>query len=307
MTYRESERLRAIQILTEVCRDPGNGVFLEKPREFVLSERGLNLWEGIREDALAYFQQNKISWWNGEEDGPTGHMLSSQVACVNHLFLVRFREDLALALLRSIEPRVRRAELIDDGYVAFEFVGSISYLNEGRLTRGANCTSVDAAMLGTLESGERCLFLIEWKYTEEYPSKNLYGGPDGATRKLRYDALIMQQDSPFANKLPEIYYYEPFYQLMRQTLLGWLMAGKGELECSQYRHVHVVPEANKEINRITSPTLKTVPKKTLAEVWRALLVHPSLFISTSPEKLLSSLLAQKGVLSPLTYLKKRYW
>ena len=44
---------------------------------------------GIREDAIAYFRSNHIPWWKGAADEPTGHVLSSQIACVNHLYLLR--------------------------------------------------------------------------------------------------------------------------------------------------------------------------------------------------------------------------
>ena len=86
MTYRERERKKAISIRDSMFKDPGNGVFLGKKRDFVLNEPALNLWEGIREDAKEYFKRNKIPWWKGDQDEPTGHLLSSQVACLNHLY-----------------------------------------------------------------------------------------------------------------------------------------------------------------------------------------------------------------------------
>jgi hypothetical protein len=181
------------------------------------------LWEGIRYDAVDYFKRNDIGWWQSSgDDLPTGHLLSSQIACVNHLYFIRQRKDLATALLRSIDPDVDRSVILDDGYVEFEFIGSDKakiplLLNEKFLTRGANCTFVDAAIIGQLLSGATRLFLIEWKYTELYQTEDKYI-PE---RAARYDKLIPAPDSPFVAGINvAALYFEPFYQLMRQTLFG---------------------------------------------------------------------------------------
>jgi hypothetical protein len=34
----------------------------------VLSDAALNLWEGIRQDAIEYFKNYKIQWWQGGEE-----------------------------------------------------------------------------------------------------------------------------------------------------------------------------------------------------------------------------------------------
>ena len=99
MSFLERERRRLIEERDRLFKDPGLGLFFGKPREFVLSEPApANLWEGICADAIDYFARNSISWWKGDGNEPTGHMLSSQVACVNHLYLLRQRADLAKAV-----------------------------------------------------------------------------------------------------------------------------------------------------------------------------------------------------------------
>ena len=115
MNFRDSERSRLIGLRDGIFRDPGSGLFFRKPREFVLSDPTLNLWEGIRQDAIEYFKSNEIQWWAGKNDEPTGHLLSSQIACVNHLYLLRQRPDLATAVLRAIDPAVTNAVIVDDG------------------------------------------------------------------------------------------------------------------------------------------------------------------------------------------------
>jgi hypothetical protein len=46
---------------------------------FVLQNSDLNLWEGIRNNALAYFRNNNIPWRMSTPDISTGHLLSSQI------------------------------------------------------------------------------------------------------------------------------------------------------------------------------------------------------------------------------------
>ena len=50
-----------------------------------------NMFAPIQQDALDYFKRYNISWWRQEEDGyfPTGHLVSSQNHCINHLFALR--------------------------------------------------------------------------------------------------------------------------------------------------------------------------------------------------------------------------
>jgi hypothetical protein len=106
----------------------------------VLKVPGANLWPGSREDVLAYFDRHGIVW-HGGKDSSLGHLLSSQVACANHLGPLRGREDAATALLSGLDPEVERAEPVPEassdaaheGYVAFEFTGHESRLGEGRL------------------------------------------------------------------------------------------------------------------------------------------------------------------------------
>ena len=94
MSYRENERKKAIMIRDTLFRDPGAGLFSKRERDFVLQNPTLNLWAGVRDDAIQYFEENRISWWMGDnKNEPTGHLLSSQVACINHLYFLQQRKD----------------------------------------------------------------------------------------------------------------------------------------------------------------------------------------------------------------------
>jgi hypothetical protein len=92
-----------------------------------------NLLADVRDSALTYFDQHAIRWWLSEAEeaersalavrvrAPTGHLNSSQVACVNRLEPARLDNDLALAVARRLDPRVRAVrDTGEGGFVAFE-------------------------------------------------------------------------------------------------------------------------------------------------------------------------------------------
>lgn len=301
MSFRERERERLIRERDNLFKDPGLGQFFGKEREFVLNQAALNLWEGIRADVLDYFTRNEITWWQGSSSEPTGHMLSSQIACVNHLYALRQRQDLASAVLRNIDSEISEAEVVDDGYVEFEFIGAQPYLMEKAFVRGANCTSVDAFMVGRTVHGDKRGFLVEWKYTESYRREDKYI----SQRANVYDKLITAETSPFKLIEPQILYYEPFYQMMRQTLLGWMISEHADHGCTSYRHVHVIPEQNVEFHRnITAPQLSG---SSVCEAWRAVLRNPEFYVDTTPARFIDPIHQRRDTKSLTEYLKLRYW
>jgi hypothetical protein len=302
MSYRENERKKAVDIREALFRDPGAGIFFNREREFVLQDPTLNLWAGVRDDVIKYFEENHIAWWIGDrKNEPTGHLLSSQVACINHLYFLRQRKDVATAILKNVSDKIGEAVKVDDGYVEFEAIGRDNYLGERSHTRGANCTSIDAIMVGRKKNGKNILFLIEWKYTEEYREENKYI-PE---RYEIYDELLKEDGCPIETKDFKSLYYEPFYQLMRQTLLGWKMVQVGEYQCDEYIHVHVIPENNVELKgRVTSPGLKG---DTMSAAWKSVLREPGRYKVISPEEFIKPAFICPDTQSIRTYLEKRYW
>ncbi|MDR2633000.1 MAG: hypothetical protein LBC51_05170 [Treponema sp.] len=299
--YREEQRAKAVKLRDEIIKDPGDGMFAGKNRDFVLSNPVLNLWTGIRDDAVDYFRNNNIPWWKGDDDKPTGHLLSSQVACLNHLYFLRQRIDLATMVLKNIDSRIVKASIVDNGFVEFEIIGKDNYLNEKYHTRGANSTSVDAVMIGEKSNGKNILVLIEWKYTETYDSKKLYI-PE---RYNNYNPLLQEENCPIKIDDFEKLYYEPYYQLMRQTLLGWKMVEVCEYNCDEYVHLHIISGGNTELrSTITSPRLVG---EDMSDAWKKLLANPEKYKVLSPDALLKPLECEKDVQSLLTYLRKRYW
>jgi hypothetical protein len=280
------------------------------------------LWENIREDALEYFSTKGIYWHknsmeNNPETIPEGDMLSSQVSCVNHLFLLRQNQDYASAILNHIDNRIVSAEIVrdgygNDGYLEFESNGTKSNDNplkekSPKRKRGEKSTSVDAVMVGKKDDGGNILVLIEWKYTEDYTKnydnkckcKYIEGYHD-------YHLLFKDEKCPIyrVENFKDLY-FDPFYQLMRQTLLGWKMAEANECGCNEYIHLHIIPKDNLKIQEITSPNLKSEGKD-MSIVWKNFLKEPFRYKVLSPEELLYPLKKDKNLTNFFEYLKERY-
>ena len=142
-----------------------------KARSFVLKDGMNNLYEPIRYGVLRYFKDNKITWWGGNK--PSGHTLSSQIACLNHLFAIMNDHDAVLAILNGVRDEFEKVLPIscdaNSEYIGFEVVSKNDHLNENTSTRGSNCTSVDAFIYAEHKGdGKLWLIPIEWKYTEHY-------------------------------------------------------------------------------------------------------------------------------------------
>jgi len=309
MNYRESEREKVVRIRDVFFKDPGGGVFEKAKRPFVLISSEKNLWAKIRKDAIKYFKDNKIVWWPGSED-PSGHLLSSQISCVNHLFFLRNDKKTALKILKNINPDfVEVCPDFENGYIGFEVVSKNSYLNEGILqTRGANCTSVDAMMSGKLKNGKKIQVLIEWKYTEFYSKSDKSEGSSGTTRKNRYDLLIDDKDSPIKRTVNiDNFYYEPFYQIMRQTLLAWQMTKNktNELVADDWLHLDIIPENNLALRyQVTAPEFIQTG---IEEAWKSQLKEPDKYNVITPQKLLKPIIFDANYRNLINCLKKRYW
>ena len=319
--FKESQYERQILLMnTDVFSgDSGNGYFMGKSRAFVLKNGMNNLYEPIRQDVLKYFADNGIAWWRGSQ--PTGHTLSSQMACLNHLFAIRNDRDAVLAILNGIRDEFEDVLPIpsdaEPSYIAFEVVSNEDHLNEGTSTRGTNCTSVDAFIYAKHRLDPKIwLIPIEWKYTESYEnqdksSEDRVNEPKGSNGKgnerlSRYTDLI--NVSTQLKSLPEyrssVYYQEPFYQLMRQTLWAENILKNHKVEklkADDYLHVHVIPKANHDL---LNKTYK-VSGKTMEETWRSMLSDQSKYVIVDPQDLMKPIF---DLYSELTeYLRLRYW
>lgn len=347
MDYKKQQEQRQVKLIEQgLCFDgaEGGGNFMECARPFVLKnphrqeKTSPNLYHSIRENcATEYFKANNISWWHGE--GPTGHTLSSQIACLNHLMPIMQDPNAVLALLNGISNEF--AEVLplstlhlpasadklpistdirpEPTYVAFEVVGyrevtdpqgritKKSILNERGLKRGSNCTSVDALIWAKKRTGDTLLVPIEWKYTESYPDcdKSTEGenGRTGRARQNIYNRLISESAQL---KSPEryegsIYYQEPFYQLMRQTL--WAEQVVKQCSNMDFLHLHVIPQANSEL---LEKTYK-VSGQQMEQTWRSCLTDNSKYRIIDPQVLFAPLRDMPRYKNLMTYLATRYW
>ena len=289
-----------------------------------------NFYRPIRDEVVKYFHDNGIKWWGAAKDDgsrPSGHILSSQIACLNHLFCIRKDKEAALALINGIEGMPAHfkevlpipSESEAGCYIAFEMVSSRDYLNEDGPTRGANCTSVDAFIYATDDNGERWLIPIEWKYTESYQREDKsaedYKGRGqkgkhgkGEKRLGRYTDLINASDQliPLPDYHGSIYFQEPFYQLMRQTLWAeQICRSKDEsvIPAQHFVHVHVCPKDNA---LLLYKNYTELSKETgMENAWKAMLKHRNLYILIDPKDLMRPLYDTHKDLCD--YLSERYW
>ena len=261
MTYKELERKSQVQKLRykhpEIYnQDKGGGRFDEyESLSFVLLDGLNNLYPKIQSQVIPYFQENEIAWWGDDDKVPTGHMLSSQIQCLNFLFALRSDKSAVLKFAQLFDPEIDDIFPTigdkDSGCIAFEFIYENAKLlneNDYGAKRGAYCTSIDAFIIANRKA-EKLLIAIEWKYTESYldgKNKALEPGK-GKTRQNRYNQLI--SNSTQLKSIPEVensvFYYEPFYELMRQTLLVEKMVNSGI--ANDFLHILVVPSENEDL------------------------------------------------------------
>lgn len=318
--YKKSQYIRQEDLINNsdiFNGDKGNGYFMGKPRHFVLKDGMNNLYEPIRNNVLRYFKDNDISWWGG--DKPSGHTLSSQIACLNHLFAIMGDKEAVLAMLNGVRDEFKEVLSVQcdaaPQYIGFEVVSEEDPLNEKTSTRGSNCTSVDAFIYAKHKDDSIWLIPIEWKYTEHYANldksnEDRQGEEKGSNGKgqervRRYSALtdaslqLKSLDSYYGS----IYYQEPFYQLMRQTLWAENVVKLKEekLKADNYMHIHVIPSANKDL----LDKKYSVSGMGMEDTWRSMLNDQSKYIIVDPQKLLEPIKDKKPEL--VSYLKKRYW
>lgn len=252
-----------------------------------------NLLPDARVIALDRFAKLRIRWHDGWQSGPSNHLRSSQVQCVNALMpFVDDPQSLA-ELFAPVLPIETVVPFGDPGapndHVVFEWIGLVDYLNEStgaKRTRGANVTSVDAAIRYVASDGAIEIALIEWKYTEAYPSPSpKHDAAKNATRRSRYEDLwgsVVRTDLLDLEDL----FVEPIYQMLRQQMLAHEMEQAHELGADRVRVVYAAPAANLALwSSLATPKLREfhvpgsdAPVGDITEVWGALRLEPDRFV-----------------------------
>jgi len=292
--------------------DSGDGNYGKyKSLKFILVDGANNLYGNIVNGVYNYFTENNIAWWGDNKTYPTGHLLSSQIQCINFLFALRNDKEAILKIAQLFNESIEDIHSVigdkDNGYIAFEFAyNNATFLGEidTNAKRGEFCTSIDAIIIG-LKQGKKILIPIEWKFTEEYlKCENKALEPrKGKTRQSRYNNLITKSNQL---KTPQnfeesVYYYEPFYELMRQTLLVEQMVVNGIAD--DYLHIVVIPSENKDILEANY----TFSKHDLQTTWRNSIINQKKFKIIDSIQLLQIIMSLSNYSDLATYLKQRYY
>lgn len=278
-----------------------HGSFRGEPRDFVLQNGWDNLFESIQSECLKYFEDEKILWWgeNKKKHLPSGHLVSSQIHCLNHLFALR-NDDVAIKAIIENATGLQIERVLpspidkDGGFITFEFIcKNINLLGEKYETRGANCTSVDAFVLVEIKGKKIISVPIEWKYTETYQGIK-------ATKEslCRYPKRVLS--TSHLKGWSELYEEDPYYELMRQSLLMEQIIAKPEIsgiQAKDYMHIVVIPQAHSELrNAIKDKFIPTIKAE-----------DQSKFRIIDPQDFLSPLKGNPKYEELLHYLKTRYW
>lgn len=133
MSYKKQQYERAERLIknTDIFNgDKGSGVFRRTSYPFVLIDKNNNLYKKSKISICNYFNTNKIAWWGGKL---TNHTLSSQVACLNHLYPIRDDKNTVLSIIQNICPDIVDVfKITTDGdmseYIQFEAVSDINIL-----------------------------------------------------------------------------------------------------------------------------------------------------------------------------------
>jgi len=347
-TFREKRKQHDLKLIEEgklFNNDKGRKIYLLKnkknpngiwlPKADLLMKGKNNLYPLIIDEVMLYFALNHITLHHLEGDTdfgfciPSGHTLSSQIACLNHLYPLRYDKDAVLAIAQQIYPEIVDVFRIETdrflpGYIAFEVISDNDHLNETKgnqkLTRGTMCTSLDAMVYGKLKDGKNIIIPIEWKYTENYheegktdkdysiENSRIEKEGKGKERLRRYSDLITQSKQlsmKHEDYRSSVYFFEPFYQLMRQTLWAEQMIANNNTEtvkAENYIHAHIVPSENKELLQYEY----SASRKGMLETWESCLTDTKKYRLIEPKNLFVNIDEIKYQ-SLIDYLTTRYW
>ena len=276
-----------------------------------------NLYAPIRQEVLDYFESNDISWWRQDEDRyfPTGHMLSSQNHCLNHLFAIRRDKIAIMSIIKALCPQIKdilpspidNSIEIKDGnihrfksYITFEFTcANHELLKESGEKRGKKCTSVDAFIYAIDKDDRKILIPIEWKYTEAY-NKEKRAHQKSIDRYVKYANL----ESSNLKLWISDYEWDPLYEFARQEILIEQIIRKHPLVGFGYKKMPLM--ADDFVHIIVRPSGNTEIVNDIAD-FRETLVDNSKLIDIDPQDLLAPLKGNDKYADLLDYLQKRYW
>jgi hypothetical protein len=299
------------------ARTAGGEIRQGEPYRLSAGRRDLNLAPSLRDVLEIYFGKPRNITWHRHAD----HGLSSQVCCLNFLGPLATQPSLLSQVVGNAvgiaPPRMLPIEEGPHGtpwYVGFEWPGRADYLGEWRHgsasgPRGQNATNADA-IVRFEHGGQVETLLIEWKYTEAY------GGPLGSkgnpTRTSRYAEKAFAPAGPLRGdlglKLAD-FFWEPFYQLLRQQMLALQMERAHEDGAQRVRVLHISPSANRVLHKVTAPALRRFGEDAF-ELFASVLVKPDRFVSRTTEQIFVPFVAvdhiEPAAHAWAQYLNERY-
>ena len=275
------------------------GLIRGKVHPFALpvDQSELNLYQGIRDNAIKYWNNNDIQFHGAALPGkPTNHLCSSQILCINVFFPFMDRPEALRDLLLPWFPDIEAMLPFGDGrFLEFESIGGVhNYLGEeghlaNRRRRGAGNTSIDVVAQYRAIDGQVVRLLIETKFTENYALTYMRFRSDGSDRGLTYAPLYFADHSPFRTDLCptlDAFWFEPIYQMLRHTLMA---SETVHQKLEPIDRVHVVEcyvAANKELLKVRSQFLRQFGSTTL-EVWHSILKDPDMLVPITMEDLIA--------------------
>lgn len=253
----------------------------------------LNLLPSIREVALATFVELGIPWHDSVDGGPSNHLRDSQVQCVNALAAMIDQHDRITKAFGHVLDIAEVSQIEPDRFLTFEYIGPTDYFGESPdrpRTRGAKCTSVDAAFSYRTSAGAEELALVEWKYTEKYKRIQKPSGRRDSIRRRRYESDFTRPDGPVRADLVPLgsMFIEPVYQLMRQQLLADRLESDPATPYQAVRVVHVLSPFNLDYQASLHRPEHLAFGSTVSALWSQLLRRPDRFVPLDPEVFLSA-------------------
>lgn len=285
--------------------DKGNGIFRGKKHSYVLRDYKNNFYQPILDEVLEYFEKNNIKWWNEniKLNQPTANTLSSQIACLNHLFFIRRSKFLSLYILNFITNKnfIDVLPLENDkynkAYISFEVSSDNDHLNEITTNRGELNTSIDAVFLAEDKNKEKCMVVIEWKYTEKHSNEDVSieiednAHKKGEERLNRYTSLInnsKQLKHKYSDYKSSVYFYGELYQFTRQTLWAeQMIENKNDesIKADDFLHLAVISNKNKSM----LSSIYKISNMNLEDTWINVLNDNSKFMIIDNKKIIEAL------------------
>ena len=320
--FRSQMEAKLICYKRNVLKCESQGKWRGKPYPHILpsGKWQYNLFEGIRDSVIQYFERNYIAWHQQKHN-----LLSSQILCVNLFFPLRQHLDVIQSFLSSHFSDVERVIDID-----FEYIGPYekNYFNEDG-GRGQNRTSSDVAIIWKDKSNNKNMLLLEFKFTEpnfgecskqsnpnrsrcqsatkviETPEKECWR----AIRGRSYWERILSVGSPFRREALTAEKYCPFrydfYQLMRNQLLAHCIEADSQADFSRVDFGIIYHADNETLLRMARPF---AGERNPLKAWPRLLKDPNKFHTFTIQELLDAVDRKLpvGLAEWRSYLKWKY-